>query len=749
MLLLISAAQADTLTVATSGGHATSIQEAVEMAAPGDTIQVAAGTWSESLRITKDLTIVSDEGSENTSIDGAGDTSFAVIVEGAKVTLEGFAIENGDGSGVWVRDYAELTGVDLVFSGLGDDLDGGDYFPDDYGGAVLVYGATAWLEDCSFVGGRAQEGGHIAAFASDLDVVDSSFEGSDAVNGGAIYATSTDVRIERSTFYDNNVDTSGGALYLDGCVLAVVDSDFEDNSVYSGYGAAAYLNASPAEITGSTFTENSATYGYGGALYLGSGNTATIRDSEFVGNQAYRSGGAIYTYYTYAELDVADTLFDDNYARYGYGGAIYGYVGAYMNFERVDFTRNRAGYHGGALYNYYYGSADMSDVLFSDNEVDYYSGGGAYLYYLWTGYGARLENVRFEGNDALIEGGGLFARYLGSLEIIDSEFVSNGGEPGLYGGGLFASYVDTLSVHNSTFANNHATYGGGVYESLGSTSSKWTNNVLQENSARIGGAACFVDSAPTTFTNNGVVGNVATDAASALCMFEARHEFTNNLFAWNTGASAVVGYDLNSGFYSSFLYNNWWEHPDGHVGEELVDQDWFGEGSLEVDPALVAFTADGDPDNDSYVLTESSALIDAGDPNIWDPDESRSDIGPYGGPAVSAEDNDGDGFAWWLDCNDDDGAVHPGADDEWYDGVDSDCDGTDDMDADGDGVSAEEDCDDDDASLFEDCVPDEETPVDGQDTRDPYDPGGCSTVPLGGAWLLALVALRRRRETPR
>ena len=37
------------------------------------------------------------------------------------------------------------------------------------------------------------------------------------------------------------------------------------------------------------------------------------------------------------------------------------------------------------------------------------------------------------------------------------------------------------------------------------------------------------------------------------------------------------------------------------------------------------------------------------------------------------------------DCNDDDATVFPGADDAWYDGVDSDCGGEDDCDIDGDG----------------------------------------------------------------
>ena len=42
------------------------------------------------------------------------------------------------------------------------------------------------------------------------------------------------------------------------------------------------------------------------------------------------------------------------------------------------------------------------------------------------------------------------------------------------------------------------------------------------------------------------------------------------------------------------------------------------------------------------------------------------------------------------DCNDDDATVFPGADDAWYDGVDSDCGGEDDCDIDGDGYQPSE-----------------------------------------------------------
>ncbi|MCB9777612.1 MAG: lamin tail domain-containing protein [Alphaproteobacteria bacterium] len=72
-------------------------------------------------------------------------------------------------------------------------------------------------------------------------------------------------------------------------------------------------------------------------------------------------------------------------------------------------------------------------------------------------------------------------------------------------------------------------------------------------------------------------------------------------------------------------------------------------------------------------------------------------------PDVDATDADGDGYLAAFDCDDGDPDVYPGATDLPYDGVDADCMGDSDYDADGDGHDSEtyggDDCDDDDAAI--------------------------------------------------
>jgi hypothetical protein len=93
---------------------------------------------------------------------------------------------------------------------------------------------------------------------------------------------------------------------------------------------------------------------------------------------------------------------------------------------------------------------------------------------------------------------------------------------------------------------------------------------------------------------------------------------------------------------------------------------------------------------------------DGNDVTDCDEDLCRSSLDCLMGPEsdLAAVDNDNDGSTFEEDCNDSNADINPASDDSYGDGIDSNCDGTDGIDSDGDGFSVEGgDCNDDDSDI--------------------------------------------------
>ncbi|MFT4974783.1 MAG: hypothetical protein ACI8S6_000666 [Myxococcota bacterium] len=91
------------------------------------------------------------------------------------------------------------------------------------------------------------------------------------------------------------------------------------------------------------------------------------------------------------------------------------------------------------------------------------------------------------------------------------------------------------------------------------------------------------------------------------------------------------------------------------------------------------------------------------DPQSWYADADGDGYGA-GASIVEACEQPSGAVSTSDDCNDRSVLINPGADEVWYDGVDQDCAGGDDYDADGDGYSLEDDCDDGRAAVSPDAT---------------------------------------------
>lgn len=300
---------------------------------------------------------------------------------------------------------------------------------------------------------------------------------------------------------------------------------------------------------------------------------------------------------------------------------------------------------------------------------------------------------------------------------------------------LVAGYV---SVKDTVFCENQATTAGAV----------WSRNLDLRSSV--------------------VVRNRASDSVGGVHVQEAglQYGIEFNHFVGNEASNRAAFHIENGRFEHSIVVGNAVSSPSGLVFEgaglatrEAPSVVWDNVGLLderlsliEADPELSPWTS-----CDSLLLPGwyGAARDTASDREPPDPDGTPSDVGAYAQGGMDASlwlDADGDGVPDLYDCARVDPDIHPGAVDEPYDGIDADCRGDDDYDADSDGARPAEhgglDCDDLDTLRAPDRpeMPDNgiDDDCDGWvDGTARLGPVRCSTGAVSG-WFGPLVAWRRR-----
>jgi predicted outer membrane repeat protein len=214
------------------------IGHAIGLAASGDSITIAAATYTENLFITSNLKLNGARATK-TIIDGGGiNRVIAIENTAAVVTLNKLTIRNGIAAG---------------------------------GGGILNWG-TLTVSSCTISGNAAAS--------------------SYSATGAGIYNSGT-LTISNSTLSGNAGGTNfmyGGGIYSSGR-LVINNSTLSGNSAAGftgGGGGGIYVAAGTAKISSSTFSGNSGSPN-GGAIY--NGGTVTLRNSIVANSTA---GGNCY-----------------------------------------------------------------------------------------------------------------------------------------------------------------------------------------------------------------------------------------------------------------------------------------------------------------------------------------------------------------------------------------------------------------------------------------------------------------------
>ena len=413
LMLGASGATADVLTVALDGsGDHTTIQDAIDASADGDTILVGPGVYVERIDLMgREIIIRGEQGPQLTYIDPQGSTGEVVNATSTETTatvIRDLTIRDATGNGgcgIFIGSDAALTVQNVRILNCQNENGNG-------GGIVVVENGSLVLRDSLVSGCHAQGGGAMrVSDSAQVELIDSAFETNWARNdnseGGAIYAyNAASISADGCVFRDNDcngINAHGGAISTrDSVNLTLVNCRFEENyldrgSDYSSAHGGAVSVYGPTTIESCVFLNNRITNpysggdGYGGALWVADGSPINVSNSTFEGNYVRTRdncrGGAVYgssgTFVgTFADCIFRANRVDGNEDQGAeHGGAVFLRDGASPTFTRCDFIGNLATDSGGAFY------LDNN----STNPV--------------------FDQCRFEGNRAEDEGGAIYSYY--------------------------------------------------------------------------------------------------------------------------------------------------------------------------------------------------------------------------------------------------------------------------------------------------------------------------------------------------
>jgi len=439
------------------------IEEALYICGNGQTTIVASGEYyiSNTLEVSVNVTLISNEGASNTIINGSGLRRCVNMRENA--VLDGFTITNGcadNGGGVYGENNPVIRNCIITGNNATNN--------DAKGGGVYSFSGII-ISNCIISGNSSKDKGGGLCFWGGGILNDCIIKKNSAMNsGGGGYFNSGSYL--SNCVFSGNLAQNGGGMYLSRSKVA--DSIIAGNSatninIGGTHGGGVYCSFE-SSVQNCVITQNtviaSSSYSGGGGIYCypGAGTTIVNKctiERNIVNVSAWRSGGGgIYCNgFSLAEVAlITDCQIRYNSIDYNSGGDC---GGGGIFFRNIGIVRNcvlqgnNAGssYYGGGVFCYNGGL--VNNCAISDNSADY--GGGICFY-----NGGNVQNSLLTHNYASAHGGGAFCNNGGEIKnctISDNSANQLGG--GVCNGTIFNSII----YFNSGMLGNNI-YGVGTFE---------------------------------------------------------------------------------------------------------------------------------------------------------------------------------------------------------------------------------------------------------------------------------------------
>jgi len=256
------------------------INAAIGLAVAGDTIQVAAGVYLESIDLAQGLLVVGAS-PLNTILDGGDSQRVVQVGAAAAVTISNLAIRNGFSNtyGGGISNQSDLTLQNVLVT---------ENISTNGGGGIFNNGTLTLVDSQVMNNSSPSVGGGILVWYSGVTTISNSrISANTADQGGGIYSLGT-TSVLNSTLVGNIAPTFGGGLAmfsgsatLDGVTVSGNSSD--------GYAAGVLNNLGTLSITNSTISGNTAPT-YTGLANISSDATTDVLNSTIADNLVTGSG---------------------------------------------------------------------------------------------------------------------------------------------------------------------------------------------------------------------------------------------------------------------------------------------------------------------------------------------------------------------------------------------------------------------------------------------------------------------------
>lgn len=333
---------------------------------------------------------------------------------------------------------AILDGFTITRGYFGENVDG-------RGAGVICITGSSTIRNCVIEMNRAHSGSGMYVQAGTPTLTNCRFinntnsdPGASSGHGGGLAILEGTVSLFDCAFMGNGTSRNGGAIYMRGDVLLIIENcDFTENEAVDS-GGGLYAENGVVEANGCVFSGNRGreadhppNFGGGASFVFGS---ATLTGCTFNSNLGV-DGAGFAASITGIQLTIEDCVFDGNVATGDGGGMLID--SSSPTLVNCEFINNVSADRGGGVYAIDQFGSEMNPVF---------------------------QSCLFQGNSAIL-GGGVAAVVGNALPLlgptfIDCQFVNNSADE--EGGGLRSAGADT-ELSDCTFEGNTAPLGSAVY----------------------------------------------------------------------------------------------------------------------------------------------------------------------------------------------------------------------------------------------------------------------------------------------